>query len=97
MLLALLLACPPSAPGPAPSGTPSAALSIRAGEVAKRARDVAARAEDLEGKFDELRAAPEAERAERVAWVRAEAKAIHELSVEIEAEVRAIEASAQVY
>lgn len=97
MFLALLLACPPSAPGPAPSGTPSAALSVRVGELSRRARDVAARAEDLEGKLDELRAAPAAEREQRVAWVRAEATAIRELSAEIEAEVRAIEASAQVY
>ncbi|MBM4369413.1 MAG: hypothetical protein FJ102_24585, partial [Deltaproteobacteria bacterium] len=52
---------------------------------------------DLEGKVDELRAAPEAERAERMAWIRQESAAIAELSAEIDAEVRAIEASAQVY
>ncbi len=97
MLLALFFACPPEPPGPAPIDSPSAALALRVGAVAERARDVAARAQDLEGKVDELRAAPEAERPDRMAWIQQEAAAIKELTAEIDAEVRAIEASAQVY
>ena len=98
MLFLVLVACAPSGdPGPAPSGSRSAALAQEAAEVSRRADALAERARDLEGLFDELRAAPVGTRGpirdrirERAAELQEEARALRD-------EVAAIEARARVY
>ena len=95
-MLLLVLAC--TAPdAPPAANAPTARLAARTVTVSEKAADIAARAADLEGKFDELREAPMEERGERLAQIRAQAQAITELAEEAEAEVKAIEASGQVY
>lgn len=65
--------------------------------VSLRARDVADRADALAGEFDAVRASPESDHAVRIARLREEAAALEVLARETEAEVKAIEASAQVW
>ena len=97
LLVALLLACPGSDPAPATPGSPSANLAERTQRVADRARDVADRADALASEFDALRANPTADHTEQIARIRAEADALAVLAREAQAEVTAIEASAQVW
>ena len=94
--LLAIFACgaPESAATP---GSPSAKLAERAGALSTRSRDVAARAEALATRFDELRALPPSERGPKLQALREEVAAIEELAREVEAEVAAIEASAQVW
>lgn len=82
---------------PATSGSVSAKLAARSGELAIRARDVASRAADLSGKFDAMNDDPNGDHTAEMAAIRAEAAALSELAIEIEAEARAIGASAQVF
>jgi hypothetical protein len=65
--------------------------------VAIRARDVAARADALAGEFDAIRADPEGDHTARIAALREEAAALGVLARETQAEVTALEASAQVW
>ena len=97
LLSATLVACTSGPQEPSTPGSPSAALAERARRVSERAQDVAARADALAGEFDALRLLPEAERAERISRLRAEADAIEVLARETAAEVTALEASAQVW
>ena len=82
---------------PATPGSPSAALAERARVVHQRALDVAARADALAGEFDAMRANPDTDRGVAIARLRAEAVALEVLARETEAEVTALEASAQVW
>jgi hypothetical protein len=92
-----LLGCTGAPSEPATAGSPSARLAERATTLSVRARDVADRADALAAEFDALRAEPEADHTERLVRLREEAAALEVLARETQAELKAIEASAQVW
>lgn len=98
-MVALLafFACGVPEPRVATAGSPSAALAATVGALSARSRDVAARADALAGRFDAIKALPPSERGPQLQELRQEAAAIEELAREVEAEVAAIEGSAQVW
>ena len=93
--LLLLLAC--QGPTPAPSGSRSADLSVRAGEVARQSEVLARRTKELEGLFDTLRSAPVERRPALRQQIREHAVQLREESGALQEEVRRIEQSAQIY
>lgn len=96
MLLVLLLACPEPA-GPAASGSRSADLAVRAGEVGREAAGLAERTRELEGLFDELRAAPPEGKDAIRARIHARALELRAEAEALQGDVQRIEAGAQVY
>ncbi|MDP2313271.1 MAG: hypothetical protein Q8P41_10225 [Pseudomonadota bacterium] len=94
--LLLLLACPPPA-GPATTGSRSADLALRAGEVGRRADVLAERTRTLEGLFDDLRAAPPDAREPIRASIEVQAEALKVEAESIRDEVVAIEDAARVW
>jgi hypothetical protein len=94
-LLALLACSAP--PGPATTGSRSADLALRAGEVGRRADVLAERSRALEGLFDELREAPpEAREAIRV-QIQTQAEALEIEAEALRTEVVDIEGAARVW
>lgn len=94
--LLALLACPAPS-GPATTGSRSADLALRAGEVGRRADVLAERSRALEGLFDELREAPpEGQEAIRVR-IQAQAEALQVEAKALQAEVMDIEGAARVW
>lgn len=91
-----LYACD-SAPGPASPDSASAALAARAGSLGLRAAELAERAKHLGGRFDTLRAGGEQGREAEVAALREAARELVQEATDLEAEARAIGASAEVY
>ncbi len=96
-ILWLIFACGAPEPGPASAGSASARLAERTAAVGPRAHLLAERARHLAGEFDALRTLPEAERPARIEALRAQSAELEELARELDAEVQAIEASAQVW
>lgn len=96
MLLLLALACA-EPPGPATSGSRSAELATRAGEVGRKANVLAERTRDLEGLFDELRAAPPEQRDAVRARIHQRAQELFAEAEGLQGEVARIETAAQVY
>lgn len=95
-MLLWLLACA-SETGPAPSGSRSAELALRAGEVGRRADALAERTRELEGLFDQLRATPPGEREAIRARVQEVAAELKTEAVALQDEVEGIEADARVW
>lgn len=94
--LLALVACPAPS-GPATTGSRSADLALRAGEVSRRADVLAERTRALEGLFDELREAPpEAREAIRVR-IQEQAEALGAEAEALRGEVVAIEDAARVW
>ena len=93
--LLVLLAC--GGATPAPTGSRSADLSLRAGEVARQSEVLAHRTKELEGLFDTLRAAPVEDRPALRQQIRDHARQLREESDALQEEVRRIEQSAQIY
>lgn len=95
-MLLLLLACPDPS-GPAATGSRSAELAQRAGEVSRQADTLAEATRDLEGLFDELRAAKGADREPIREKIQVRAKELQERAHALRDEVVAIEEAARVY
>lgn len=95
-MLLLLLACPDPT-GPAATGSRSADLALRAGEVGRRADALAESTRNLEGLFDRLRAAPAVEQEGARSEIRARALEIQTEAHALQDEVGAIEAGARAY
>ena len=83
--------------GPATPNSASAKLAARAALLADRTAEIASRSADLGGAFDQLRSSPNGEHAAELAHIRAESAELLEAAIAIEAEAKAIGASAQVY
>lgn len=92
----VVTACTPE-PGPAATGSRSALLSSRSGEVAREADRVAEHAAAIEGMIDEWRAAPPEQRAEIAARIQAEARRMQDEAHDVQAQVRGIEDGAHVW
>lgn len=96
-LLLLLLAACGAPPGAAPTGSRSADLATRAGDVSRRAEILAQHTRELEGLFDSLRAAPEEEKTALKERIHARALELREEAQALRDDVVRIEAGAQIY
>ncbi|MFZ5481316.1 MAG: hypothetical protein ACOZNI_31440 [Myxococcota bacterium] len=92
----LLWACV-DGPTAAKSGSRSADLSIRAGEVSRRADALANATRELEGLYDQLRAAPDAEKPAIRETIHARARTLRDEALALQEEVERIERSGQVF
>jgi hypothetical protein len=92
----LLVACA-DGPGPAPSGSRSAELAQRAGDVSRRAEALAEATRELEGLYDALRAAPDDEKPAIRAAIHARALVLRDHADALRDEAERIETSALIY
>lgn len=97
MLLALLLAACYRPPGPAPGGSPSAALASQIAEIGRKSALLSAHSKDIDGAIDAWRTAPPDQRPEIEARIRDRSAELAAEASALQAEVRDIEEQARVW